>query len=511
MRVSTIVRSYFAVGVNSEAGRRAVVQIRRGPGDRMRAQSDNVAPRWGRIVWSWLAKSPLLPVLALAGCVSRSGEGPLPAARPLGRDLAVYNATTTTPATAAGQRPEAAEPTNRLDLRQALALALRHNPALAAFSWDVRAAEARELQASLWPNPEAEVGFENVSGGLPGFRESETTVSLAQSILFGGKRSRAMRVASAERQLAGWAYEAKRLDVFSEVAQSFVAVLGAQEKVRIAQETLRIAQEVLTAAGKRVEAGDAPSVEKTRAAVAHGQASTELNRATQELQAARVRLAATWGSAQPLFAEATGTLECQVAPPPLAALQQRLSQNPELMSAAVEVVKRQAALALERAKRVPDLSLMAGYRRLEGEKVDTVVFGFSGPLPLFDRNQGGIREARANLERAEWAKQDAQVRVQAALAEAYSELTAALEERRTFAERILPGATEAFQKTQQGYQQGSFDYLELLTAQETLAKTRASYLEALVGLNVAIAKVERLIGEPIVSPAPPALERKEQK
>ncbi len=399
--------------------------------------------------------------------------------------------------------------TNSLDLRHALALALRSNPALEAFSWEVRAAEAREIQAGLWPNPEATVDFENVSGSLQGFRDSETTISLSQDLVFGGRLARARRVAAAERRLAGGGYEAQRLEVLCGVVEAFVVVLGAQEKVRIAQETLETAEEVLAAAGKRVEAGEAPPVEKTRAEVAHAEASNGVHRAAQELRAARIRLASTWGSDQADLPEAQGTLECEIDLPPLAGLRDRLRENPQLLNAAVEVLRRQAALDLERARRIPDVSAVAGYRRIEGDEVDTLVFGVSAPLPLFDRNQGGIREARANLARAEWEKKDVEIRVQAALAEAHAELAAALVERRAFLDRILPGATEAFEKTQAGYRQGSFDYLEVLTAQETLAQTRASYLDTLVRLNAAAAKVQRLIGEPLTPPGAPAQLRKE--
>jgi cobalt-zinc-cadmium efflux system outer membrane protein len=388
-----------------------------------------------------------------------------------------------------------------LELSQALALALQRNPELAAFSWNVRAAEARELQARLLPNPEAGVTAENVGGNLRGFHESETTLTLSQSLLFGYRRSRGMQLAAADRALAGWEYESKRLDVFTGVAQAFVGVLGAQERVKIARETARIAQEVLSAVARRVEVGDAPSVERTRAEVVQAQVATELDRASQELQAARVRLAAMWGSAEPRFSEARGTLESDATLPPLELLRQRLEQNPELMRAAAEVVRRQAALALERAERIPELAAQAGYRRLEADNMHTLVFGFSLPLPIFDRNQAAIREARASLAGAEWQKQAAEVRVQAALADAHSELAATLKERQAFQEKILPGATEAFQKTQAGYAQGTFDYLELLTAQETLAKTRADYVNVLVRLNKAIADVERLIGEPITAPA----------
>src|SRR5881296_2788555 len=48
----------------------------------------------------------------------------------------------------------AADLTGQVTLAQALALTLKQNPDLAAFSWDVRSAEARILQARLWPNPE---------------------------------------------------------------------------------------------------------------------------------------------------------------------------------------------------------------------------------------------------------------------------------------------------------------------------------------------------------------------
>ena len=466
--------------------------------------------QWMAVLRSWLGKSPPALALVLVGCASRSVERPLPEARPLGRSFAVYRPAAAVTERREGTWPEPPSPTGPLDLRQALALALRYNPELAAFSWEVRAAEARELQARLLPNPEAGVDVENVAGGLDGFHDSETTIALAQTLLFGPKRSRAMRVAAAERQLAGWAYESKRLDVFTAVVQSFVAVLGAQDRVRIAQETAQIAQEVLTAATRRVEVGDASPVEQTRAGVVQAQVLTELDRAKQELEAARIRLASMWSAPEPRFETAQGTLERDATLPPLEQLKKRLEQNPELMSAAVEVTRREAVLELERARRIPDVTALAGYRRLQADDVNTIVFGFAVPLPVFDRNQAAIREAKANLAQAEWQTKSAEVRVLAALTDAYSELATTLREQQAYTERILPGATEAFRKTQAGYAQGTFDYLEVLTAQETLAKTRAEFVNVLVRLNQAIAAVERLIGEPIrPTGAPPAKQDKQ--
>ncbi len=436
-------------------------------------------------------------------------DSSFPPPRPLGGDLPVAGAAGAGGAAAAGaELPDSPEV---LDLRRALALVLRQNPELAAFSWEVRAAEARELQAGLLPNPELGVDFENVGGNLRRFRESETTVSLAQNLLFEPKRSRAVRLSEAETKVVGWQYESKRLEVFTAAAQAFVDVLGAQERMKIAGETVRIAQEVSAAAARRVAVGDAPAVEQTRAEVELARVSIESERARQDLDACRIRLAAMWGCTVPRFSEAAGTLECDTELPSLEALREHLRRNPELLSAAAEVVKSRAALALERSKRIPDLTAQIGYRRIEGDDVDTFVFGFSVPLPLFDRNQGAIREAEANIACAEWQERDARVHALAALAEAHGELAAAVKECRAFRDKIVPGATEAFQKTQAGYAQGTFDYLELLTVQETLAKTRADHVNALVRVHHAIAAVERLIGMPLRSAVGTHGEGKEHK
>jgi cobalt-zinc-cadmium efflux system outer membrane protein len=308
-----------------------------------------------------------------------------------------------------------------------------------------------------------------------------------------------MWLAATDRQLTGWEYESKRLDVLTDVVKAFVRILGAQEKVKIAQETAQIALDVQKAAAKRVEVGDAPPVEQTHAEVVHAQVLTGLDRAQQELRTARIHLAVLWGTGEPWSSEVQGTLETDATLPPLALLRDRLEQNPELMKAAAEVVKRQAALDLERAKRVPDVSALAGYRRIAGVGVNTIVFGLSVPLPLFDRNQAAIQEAHANIAKAQWQKRNVEVGVLAALVDAHSELATTIKEQQAYRDKILPGARDAFRKTQIGYTQGTFDYLELLTAQETLAQTRADYVDVLVRLNQATAALERLVGEAITN------------
>ena len=167
--------------------------------------------------------------LGVSGCMEQGDDVTLPQQPSLGRDFSTFQP----PAKPVENSdvPEVSEPTGPITLRQALALALLHNPELKIFSWDVRVSEAKQLQASLLPNPKFQVEVEEVGGAGPrsDFDASETTIQLSQLIELGNKRSKRTKLASMEKELAGWDYEAKRLDVFTEVAKAFAEVLAAQE------------------------------------------------------------------------------------------------------------------------------------------------------------------------------------------------------------------------------------------------------------------------------------------
>ncbi len=195
--------------------------------------------------------------LGLCACAARPPGLERPAPRALGSDLRVYEAPKDLPVS--GPVAEFKEPPSSVTLRQALSFALLNNPELAAFSWEIRAREAQELQAGLRPNPEFGVEVENFggSGSLSGFEGSETTIWLGQLIELGGKRSKRAQVASLERDLASWDYESRRMDVFAEVAKSFFAVLAAQERVALAESISRIAERATERVAERVRAGAA--------------------------------------------------------------------------------------------------------------------------------------------------------------------------------------------------------------------------------------------------------------
>src|SRR5437773_4581685 len=313
----------------------------------------------------------------------------------------------------------AADLTGQVTLTQALALTLKQNPDLAAFSWDVRSAEARVLQARLRPNPELGMQSEDISGSRPGFSHSQTTLQLSHLLELGGKRTARVREATFGRELAKLDYESKRLDILKKTAQAFVEVLSAQERVRLGQENLELASGLIPDIRKRIEAGKASAVEQTRSEVAVASARIELDQAKRSLITARQHLAAQWGSAQPKFAQVVGDLEHVTYLRSLENLSLSLAQNPEIARWEPETDKRQATLRLQQAQAVPNITLSAAPRYIGETREWTSVIGFSLPLPLWNRNQGAILEAKHQLAKADDEKRSAVTRLSSELNDAY--------------------------------------------------------------------------------------------
>ncbi|MEW6442654.1 MAG: TolC family protein [bacterium] len=441
----------------------------------------------------------LAVAVSIGGCVGRATDAGWPAPLPLGAGYAAYRPPLEPSAPASAVSPDLEEPTGILSLRQALSLALMHNPGLRAFSWEVRALEARALQDGLPANPEIEIEIENWggTGASGGLDETESTVQVSQLLELAGKPSKRRQLASLDRDLAGWDFESRRIDVFAETTKAFVDMLAAQERVRLNRELVRLAEQVRHAAAERVLAGRVSPIEETRARVALAAQRIELETAQRELEAARANLAASWSSRSPRFERVEGDLFATAALPDAEELAARVSRNPEVARWSAEVEQRLAAVALEQAGRIPDVTLSGGVRRLNESEETAFVGGFSVPVPIFDRNQGALLEARYRLSKADEEKRAAVQRLSQSFALAYQGLAAAHARVTRLQEEVVPGAREAFDAVNEGFRQGKFDYLEALDAQRTFFEARSRYIEALSELHKAVAEVERLIAGPL--------------
>ena len=387
---------------------------------------------------------------------------------------------------------------DEVTLVQALELALLRNPDLSASAWEVKAREARIVQAGAWPNPELQMAVEQLGTSLGGpIGGEETTIQLGQLVELGGKRPARVQFASVERDLAGWDFEINRTNLLSRVADAFIEVLSAQQQVALAEETVRLSEQIVAAVSARVQGGKASPVEETKSIVALATTKIRLDRTKRELAAARKTLSSTWGSPEPHFTTAKGDLYSIPAVPELDQIMNRLNLNPELALRASMVSLHQAKVDLEKAARIPDLTLGGGYRQHTvpiGQDDDSFLIEVSIPLPLFNRNRGGIDAARYREMKSKEEHEAAKNSMEIALAQSHSALSTAYSRVLSLRETVLPGAQSAFEAVNEGYRLGRFGLLDVLDSQRTLFSARDEYLRAATDYHKAATDVERQVG-----------------
>ena len=344
----------------------------------------------------WLVFTAI--VSASAACTVPERRETRPEPRPLGSEYPVFRPPEEAPRSPVPPSP-LEEPEGEISLDQALGLALLGNPRLASFSWEVKAAEARILQAGLLPNPSLDVELEEFGGTRErsGFNGVETSVRLGQMILTAGKRGKRTRVADLGRRVAALEWEIERLDVAAETMSAFSEVLAAQARVELTAKSILLSEKMLQAVSERVLAGKVSPLEASKARVALASVRITGVRARRDLEAARRRLAATWGGTEPRFTRAQGTFERVFDPPPLPELLEEIPRNPRVARLQAEVERRRAGVDLEEARRYPDPTLTAGVRHYADGDSNAFLLGLSVPMPFFNRNQGGVAEARYGL------------------------------------------------------------------------------------------------------------------
>jgi cobalt-zinc-cadmium efflux system outer membrane protein len=444
-------------------------------------------------------RTPVLALVAAAtsGCMTMQHDTSWPEPRPLGSRYETFQPLHLPEPGNPGAAFQ--EPTGVIRLKEAVGYALLRNPRLEAFSWDVRAHEARTLQAGLPLNPLISLRSEDILGSGPfnGINYAETTLQLGQIVELGGKRAKRRRVADLDEDVAGWDYETERIEVLTDTTRLFASALVAQEQLDLAERLVELARTSLALVEQEISEGKASPIARIRARVALSGVVVERERLRAALDTAYSDLAAAWGSEQESFERLEGDLETVQSPPSLQSLIARVEQNPYLARWATEIEQRKAIVELERAQRVPDVFLNAGVRRLSTTSDTAMVFGVELPLPIIDRNQGNVLAARYELARAETRRRATRLSLLTSLAAADDRLGGAYQEVSALREQVLPEAEEVYRLILEEFDAGRYAYDDVLDAQRTLFRLRGQYLDGLRDYHTAVADVERLIGEPL--------------
>jgi cobalt-zinc-cadmium efflux system outer membrane protein len=364
--------------------------------------------------------------------------------------------------------------------------ALEHNPAIAASDAAIRAAEGRRLQAGLWPDPTVGYTGEDIplepdrDGGKHGF-------FVAQEVPLGGKLASSREVFAREVDQAKVAAEAQRSRLQARVRMLFYRTLAAQQRVEVRERLATLAKEAVDVTGQLFNTGaaDAPD----RLAI-----ENEASLLASSLSSARIELDQLWAELRAVVNDPDlepGRLQGDLTAdlPDLDREEWRrrlLAESPELKMAAARVASAEALVARARTGRTPDLIFQGGIRRDRtparpgGPQIGNEAFADIGiRLPLWNRNQGGIAAAEADLARARLDQESARLMLEARFAERFGRYRQAAERAETFRNGVLGRARSAYDQYRTQYEQMMAAYPQVLIAQRTLFQLEDDYIDTL--------------------------------
>jgi cobalt-zinc-cadmium efflux system outer membrane protein len=365
-----------------------------------------------------------------------------------------------------------------LSLPQALTLAEEFHPQLRAGLAQIEAARAGMITARAYPNPEL--------GGLAGgqtFRVPGNvsglvySFALVQPLELGPLRPSRIELAERGQESSEYALAGTRLAILSAVRRSFYQALRKRSEIGLLAENLRVVEDLRHRIQVRVDVGEVGRLELIRAEAEVVAARTAANSAQLQYVTALSQLRAA--VAAPL--DANLEIEGDVAPattvPTLDALRQEvLDRHPLLALARSEVRRAEARLTYETALRIPQPSVRAEVDR--PPDTPTYRLGIEFPLPLWNRREGPIAEASAQLRQAQALAQSREVEILASLESAYGRYQTARQQLAAFEQGLLREGEEALRAAQTAYQLGERGILEVLDAQRVLRTVSLDFLNA---------------------------------
>jgi cobalt-zinc-cadmium efflux system outer membrane protein len=365
-------------------------------------------------------------------------------------------------------------------LAQIESVAMANHPSIVAATNAVAAAQGRALQAGLYPNPTLQGGALQLGG-----KETMWAGTVAQEIVVKRKLYLERQAECQAVRQAQFELTRTRFEVLRNVRAGFYRVLALQMR----SETLNQLQEIARRSfetGQRLRAGgEGTLTDELQLKIQYRRAAATLQSIDALRTGAMGSLAALTGSPELNLDRVEGNMNLPLPDFEYALVRSGiLSQNAEASKAQIEIARRRYILRRALVEPCPNPVIQGGYQYFVGgignddgiQNLPTAMVSF--PIPVWNRNQGSIREARSEVSRASYLFRNTQNDLSQRAADALGRLAAARELVAAYEAEILPAAKETLGLAQAAYQGGQLGLLQLLQAQRDLVDAQLGQVDA---------------------------------
>ena len=392
-----------------------------------------------------------------------------------------------------------------IKLEDYLAKVAASNLSYAAQRYNVSIAETAIAAAKLFQNPvlqfsNAKDQTHNRSQALAGYYQT----SISQTFEMGGKRTKRWLVARKNYAATASTLQSFLQNLRLDASAAYADAIAMGRVASQFQRTATLLQELLKAQEERQKAGDISDVDLLQTRVEVRQFEAELLNAQAQATNAELGLSAFLG---PQFSsthwQPVGNLDVTPQSTDLFKLLSSAIRNrPDLIAMRY---MRDAALAninLEKAKRVPDVTLGAlwiqntpSYNNVSPQPLyNAAGVMLSIPLPIWNQNKTGIASSKAQAGQAQLQLDNAEVQAGVDVRQALSLYGIARERVDLYQSGVLKDVDAALEKRVLSYKRGGSSLLELLDAQRKANEVWMSFYSAQSDHARAVIELHRAAG-----------------
>ena len=366
--------------------------------------------------------------------------------------------------------------TNGLSLDALQSMALANNPTLRQAKAQVVAAQGAALQAGLPPNPH--VGFVTEQIGVKGTAGELLGGSASQEFVRGDKLGLSRAKYCQRVQIAMTNLLAQEQRVRNDIEIRFYQALAAQRLIDVAEQTIASANDNVLTHREMLNMGQLGEAEVLQAEVALRRASVNQRQAHNDFDQARRELMSFVGVPDSRNTGLIGTLDTDLGPVDWdTALSQLLATSPEVVAARQKIRHDEIVIKRELAEPIPNVTagLTTGYNAETQQAVAGVTVGM--PIPIFNRNQGTVRQARADLNRSYAEVERLQLDLQNALAKQFRDYVSAWQHVQEYEQTMLPKSRKAVEILEQSYVNRRAPWTSVLAAKQMLLSLEAEQIQ----------------------------------
>ena len=391
-----------------------------------------------------------------------------------------------------------------ITLDKAMEIGILNNPTLRVARARLGISDAQILTASLRINPS--LVTDN------GVAEKTYRLGVEQTFELGAKRKKRTKLEKIKKDVVISEISTTLIDVRSNIRTSYIQLYNAQQSLSAAQEILATTTKLSEIAKKRQLAGDIAVLDVLQAEITMVKAKNDIQVNKLAVNEAFNNLTAYMGhnldrsiqlEAPSLLSEynnAKSMPKEQDEQFVASLIDQAYIVRPEIKAISKNIEAQNQKIVVAKANIIPNLRIAAGPDIVlpggeESNNVTTNVFVVAGiEIPVFNRQQGAIKEAIAQRELYEKELDATKIKIAQEIKNAYAGIITNAESIRIYENDLLPRAKDVLEKSKLSFQEGKSSILMSLNSQEAYINTRFGYIQTLKDYEKSVSDLERAIG-----------------